>query len=222
MGFRNDLIGKTFGDLIVIEFSHASKNRNLYWKCKCACGNEKTIKGFNLTSGAITSCGKGKCNRGIGIIRNPNGKSTKEIKWEVDENNCWNCISHAPNSNGYPRININKQKSYLSRYMYKKYKGEIPKRYDVCHKCDNPLCINPDHLFVGTRKDNVDDCIQKGRNIKGEDSNLAKLTNEQALEIKFGYKNLMYKEIAKLYDVSPSLISMIKNGKRWKHLKMEV
>jgi hypothetical protein len=71
----------------------------------------------------------------------------------------------------------------------------------MCHKCDNPLCINPEHLFVGTRKDNVDDCINKGRNVRGEKCNFAKLTEEQAREIKFGYSDLMYKEIAAIFSL---------------------
>ena len=155
----------------------------------------------------------------LGIVRNPNGKPPKEITWENNENGCWICTSHAPNSKGYPRINVNKRRVYLNRHMYQKHKGDIPEGHDVCHKCDNPMCINPDHLFVGTRKDNVQDCIEKERNIRGENSNFAILTEEQVREIKFGYKNLMYKEIASLYNVSPPLISLIKNNKRWKHVK---
>jgi len=218
MGFRKELAGKRFGKLTVIEFSHVARNRNLYWKCKCVCGKEKNIKSSHLTSGAITSCGKGECNKSVGLIRNPKGKPVKEITWEVNENGCWICTSHAPNSEGYPRIGINKKRIYLSRYMYEKYKGEFPKGYDMCHKCDTPMCINPDHLFPGTRKDNVNDCIQKDRNIKGEDCSYAKLTEKQVYDIKYGYDGLMHKEIALIYNVSHGLISMIKNNKRWKHI----
>lgn len=146
-------------------------------------------------------------------------KRRKKITWKVDENGCWICTSHAPNSEGYPRININKKRIYISRYMYEKYKGEIPEHYDMCHKCDIPMCINPDHLFAGTRQDNVNDCINKNRNVKGEMVITSKLTEKQAYEIKFGYDSLTFKEIASIYGVSYTLISFIKNNKRWKHLK---
>lgn len=142
----------------------------------------------------------------------------KELKWDVLENGCWICTSHKPNSKGYPRININNKRIYIHRYMYKKYKGEIPEKYDVCHKCDTPMCINPEHLFAGTRQNNVDDMINKKRNIYGEKTHNHILTEEQAKEIKYGLKDMLHKDIAKKYNVCMTLISLIRNNKRWKHI----
>lgn len=80
---------------------------------------------------------------------------------------CWLWIgsNRGFKNHQYGVLNI-KGKSYSAhRLSYQEYKGEIPKGYDVMHKCDTPACINPDHLSVGTRKQNMHDCINKNRNL---------------------------------------------------------
>lgn len=147
------------------------------------------------------------------------GSKPREITWEINENDCWICTSHAPNYYGYPVIKRNGKKIILSRYMHEKYKNKIPENMCVCHKCDIRKCINPDHLFLGTIADNIEDMVKKGRNSKGENRPTAKLSTKQAYKIKFGHNNLLYKEIAKLYNVSIVTIGRIKSNKSWKHLK---
>ena len=105
------------------------------------------------------------------------------------------------------------------RFSWALHTGEIiPKGALICHKCDNPRCVNPDHLFVGTPADNMRDKIAKGRhNIpKGADSTSAKLTEEQVLRIVKDPRP--HAQIAADYAVRPSTIGSIKQRVSWHHL----
>ncbi len=117
--------------------------------------------------------------------------------------------------NGYGRLIIgsrtdNTRKSVAAhRLAYETHVGKIPEGMFVCHSCDNPKCINPDHLFVGTRQDNVDDRERKGRN-----NHCFKLTDEDVVCIR-GYprKNGIRKHLASKFGVSEHTIKDIRSGK---------
>jgi hypothetical protein len=144
------------------------------------------------------------------------GSKPKPIEYEINENGCWVCTSHGRTSYGYPMCHPGNRHVYISHIMYEKYKGPIPDGMFVCHRCDNPPCINPDHLWLGTAKDNIRDCVQKKRNNIGEKNGLAKLTVKQVQEIR--QASGLQREIAERFGVSQSLISMIKNRVWWKHV----
>jgi hypothetical protein len=100
-------------------------------------------------------------------------------------------------------------------------KGDIPPGMCICHKCDTPACVNPDHLFLGTHADNNRDMRNKGRYVaipvaRGEDCHLTKLTTEQVLRIRGDIR--IGREIAKDYGVSTAAIYAIQNRKTWRHL----
>jgi len=105
--------------------------------------------------------------------------------------------------------------------------GPIPEGLFVCHKCDEPRCINPNHLFLGTPKQNTLDMIVKGRDkvLKvdqtGHRSTSAKLTEEEATLIKFGLKHLSNAGVAKYFGnkITRGAVSAIRIGRSWKHLK---
>lgn len=104
------------------------------------------------------------------------------------------------------------------------YVGEIPEGLLVCHKCDVPNCVNPDHLFIGTHKDNMQDMIRKGRAYwpgcnnqpLGERNGQSKLTDDAVREIRASKET--HSVLAKKYGVSGSLISMVQTRRIWKHV----
>lgn len=100
------------------------------------------------------------------------------------------------------------------RYMYMLELGEIPEKMLICHKCDNPSCVNPAHLFIGTDADNMIDMVKKNRHSSGKWDN--KLRVDDILDVRAS--NRSRKELAKFYGVSVSAIEMIKMRKNWKHI----
>ena len=114
----------------------------------------------------------------------PKSELTKQrmrntIMWDV-VNGCWECTSHKVSNpkKMYPGIFINYKRIKLSRYMYVKYKGVIGAGLVVRHTCDNKLCINPDHLILGTYQDNERDSVERGLKALGTDHGLNKLSEE--------------------------------------------
>ena len=97
-------------------------------------------------------------------------KSNKEKLMErvcIDKDtNCWNWTGYL-DEDGYGRTTMNGDGMKAHRASYIEYVGMVPKGLLVCHKCDNPACINPLHLFIGTQMDNVRDCVSKGRRFRG-------------------------------------------------------
>lgn len=103
--------------------------------------------------------------------------------------------------------------------------GEIQDGRHVCHTCDNPACVRPDHLFLGTPKENMQDRSKKGRSASrvGEKNNNAKLTEEDVRQI-HALKNAGFSNdsIASRYGVKPSHITLISSGQRWPHIHKEL
>lgn len=110
------------------------------------------------------------------------------------------------------------------RLSYETFVGPIPDGMDVCHKCDNPCCVNPDHLFVGTRQDNIDDRERKGRNKppKGVRNGNAKLTEDDVISARHErlQNNTSFQKLADKYGVSKHTIQDAVTGKRWAHVVM--
>ena len=103
----------------------------------------------------------------------------------------------------------------LSYAYHNNIKLEDMKGLVVCHKCDNPSCVNPDHLFLGTVKDNAADARDKGRAFVGVLNGRAKLTKKDVLAIL--KDDRIHREIAKDYGVTRATIN-VKRGSTWKHL----
>lgn len=106
-----------------------------------------------------------------------------------------------------------------ARTAYRLAYGDIPDGLWVLHKCDNPPCCNPNHLFLGTQKDNMHDCSVKGRISRGEKRYNAKLNTKDVINIRTQYNDgFTMREISRTYRVANSTIFNIIHKKSWKHV----
>lgn len=117
---------------------------------------------------------------------------------------------------GYGKMQIRPRMHLVHRLVYEMSKGDIPEGMFVCHACDNRGCVNPDHLFLGSHVDNMQDMTAKGRQAKGEGHPDAELTEDQVREIIASKESI--KALMERYGRSRACISLIRHRKRWKHV----
>lgn len=140
----------------------------------------------------------------------------KDIVFTIDTNGCWICTSHHKDKDGYPRAVRNGKKQHLSRYIYSISNNNINiDGMQIRHTCDQPRCINPNHLVIGTNDDNVCDRQDRNRQAKGENNGWSKLTNDQAKDIKYNHADKSTSELASMYGVGYDCIRQIRIGKNW-------
>lgn len=129
---------------------------------------------------------------------------------------CWNWQA-CKFRDGYGQFRANYHNYRAHRVAYTLYHGDIPDGLVVCHTCDNRLCCNPSHMFLGTIRDNSLDAREKGRLPTGERNGSSKLTYEQVAEIRALYAtgNYSQMQIAAMFHVHQTLISAITRNVRW-------
>jgi hypothetical protein len=132
---------------------------------------------------------------------------------------CWLWLAQKDEL-GYGKFKVNKKNLLAHRFSYEIHKGQIPTGMEICHHCDVPSCVHPDHLFAGTHADNILDRTAKGRNIlfSGERGGNHKLTASQVLQIR--ELQLSSEAIARMFHISPTQVKRIKKFQQWKHLKV--
>lgn len=142
-------------------------------------------------------------------------------KYVIKQDGCWDWKGITEHT-GYAKLGIRPPiKAHRASWII--HKGEIPKGLVVCHSCDNRKCTNPNHLWIGTHKENIQDRIKKGRcnTPKGTQLKVSKINEIEAKEIKILLKKgLTCAEISRQYEVNGKLISRIKNGETWKHVEV--
>jgi DNA-binding CsgD family transcriptional regulator len=137
----------------------------------------------------------------------------------ISRDGCW--ITDYKGGKTRPKIIINGKSHQLARAAYEAYKGVILENMCVCHSCDNGLCVNPEHLFLGTHAENMLDRDTKNRQAKGSGVGVSKLTESQVEEIRdlLAEGKLTTRQIADKFGVFSSTISMINKGERWNHVE---
>lgn len=147
----------------------------------------------------------------------------KYVQKSDDPNGCWEWVGYKF-TDGYAAFWKDGKQNRASRVSYTLFVDDIPENMCVCHSCDNKLCVNPLHLFLGTHQDNMTDKVKKNRQYrpKGEDHGNHKLTEQSVYKIrelcKNGYNQY---RIADMFGISQSSVSEICNYKTWSCLKKE-
>jgi hypothetical protein len=149
---------------------------------------------------------------------------------------CW-LWTAGKDSKGYGAATFQGKNVAASRFAWMLTYGSIPSGMNVLHRCDVPACVRPDHLFLGTTLDNMQDKVAKGRQAhnsgdkngarlhpeamrRGQEHGNAKLTTEQVVEIRRlrGAEGLFYKTLGLQFGVSESTIHLICTGRHWRHV----
>ena len=145
------------------------------------------------------------------------------VNTETLDNGCivW---TKSRSKGGYGQKAVNGIKKYTHRLSAEIHHGPGVKGQEVMHLCDNPPCLNPEHLKWGTRKQNVQDMIAKGRHRtnpnKGEKHHMAKLTKEEVLEIRIlSSRGFVLIDLAKMYGITAAEVHQIVTRKKWKEVK---
>jgi hypothetical protein len=131
---------------------------------------------------------------------------------------CWNWTA-ALHGKGYGAVQFEGRIQNAHRVIWKLVNGPIPSGYEICHKCDNPRCCRPDHLFLGTSSENKADCIAKGRHARGERNGRSVLS--QLIVSSIIADSRSQQDIAASFGINQSTVSRLKTRKRWKHLTQE-
>lgn len=133
---------------------------------------------------------------------------------------CWIWNGALKNSFGHGAFKIADRKSkvmFSHRAAWELYVGEIPPNLKVLHRCDNPSCVNPHHLFLGSINDNVQDMIRKKRNAFGSKCKGSKLNENAVLQIK-QQREKGSAQLSKIFSISRQSIADILYGRTWKHV----
>lgn len=217
-----DMTGQKINRWTVMHHAEVEKKSTAkHWMCVCDCGTKKVVSGTALRAGVSKSCGCLKSEvmalRMKEMRLNESGTLEDRFfsRFKKLENGCWQWQAHA-DKDGYGVLPGDKRNVRAHRFSYEHHFGPIPEGMSVCHKCDNPGCVNPDHLFIGSAKDNAQDALSKRRHYIGAKNGRSKITEDQARFIISS--NMNDPSLAAMFGVHRSTINKIKRSSTWRHL----
>lgn len=203
--------GRRYNRIVIVE-----KIKTRLWKCKCDCGEYLNVSTSQL--GRIKHCQYS--------YKLDDEKYHQKLKKQFNNNynisgKCWNWNKYIQKY-GYGSTGYRSKTMLAHRLSWVLFKGEIPTGLDVCHHCDNRKCVNPEHLFLGTASENVNDCFNKKRKShKGEKHPGAKLTEKEVKDIfKLREKGWTHQKIADKFCVKQTTISNILHRRLWSHVNI--
>lgn len=218
-----DFAGRRFGLWLVRETLWGTRPRIVLAVCDCGSG-EHRVRACHLTTGASTGCG---CSR---------------VNFEAD---FWDMVIPEPNTgcwlwmgqqlrHGYGLLGYGRGRTQAHRLAWVLAHGPIPTGdgyHGTCvlHRCDNPPCVNPDHLFLGSNRDNDKDRVRKGRQARGavvepknrargERSGMAKLTETEVLAMRSATVR-DYRALGVRFGINPRTVRDVLTGRTWRHVQ---
>ena len=154
--------------------------------------------------------------------RQMHGFTLRERFWHYVQktSGCWYWVGYK-DPQGYGRLHIDGRPELAHRLSWKIHDGDIPQNKHILHECDNPACVNPDHLYIGNQLSNMQDMWRRGRakpgHLVGEKHGMSKLTEAQVRDIRKSDKPGT--ALATRYGISTTTICDIRKGRIWKHIK---
>ena len=143
--------------------------------------------------------------------------------WRVTAGGCWEFAGNR-DRRGYGRLSGGgRRMTFAHRMAYRAWSGPLPDDALVCHECDNPPCINPAHLYLGTQGDNMGDAYRRGRTARGERQGGHVLTEEEVLRILVRYRGggVTQRALAAEYGVTQAAVNKIVLRRNWAHITDE-
>lgn len=209
-GKTTNLAGLQCGFWTVIHLAETRGN----WICRCLCGNERHVRSSVL----IRNLRKERGSRGCGcdFVLMKRAYESNVIRCD----GCWRW-SGARHGFGYGRVHLRKGvKVSAHRMSWILHNGPIPDGQCVLHRCDNPECTNPDHLFLGSNADNTADMKSKNRHMFGESHRGSKVTEEMIPQIIRDWipRRFTRKMVAQKYGISVNQVGNIIKGRQWTHI----